>query len=195
MVIDTTARLHSVDRALLTPLVRQALHSATVEVDTWQVHPLHGGLGGGTGRSTLDRFTGTARDGQGTVTWSLVRKLLPASSEGQDPAGWQYWEREALAYASGWLDAVPGPLTAPRCFGTYAAAGDGTWLWLEDLSGAAATTWAPARYAVAARHLGAFMAPFSARDPARPMGGSVKRHAAGRSMRPPGWRWPSSRRS
>ena len=152
--METMVRIHAVDSATLTPLVRQALLSGDSEVIAWQVAPMHGGFGGGSGVSNLHRFTGSARDGDRIVPWSLVLKILRWTNGRAGSTGWQYWRREAEAYQSGLLRRLPGDLKAPRCFGAIEYPGEGIWLWLEDLSGAAATRWSPSRYGLAARHIG-----------------------------------------
>jgi hypothetical protein len=60
-----------------------------------------------------------------------------------------------LAYASGLLDDLPGGLAAPRCLGVTERPGPGVWLWLEEITDAAGA-WPLARFAAAARRLGAF---------------------------------------
>ena len=93
--------------------------------------------------------------------WSAVLKLLhhsdvgsPMWLSGEDEDHWFYWQREALAFETGLLDSLAGPLRAPRCLGVFRR-DDGTIaLWLEDLAGTApAGEWRIERYAVAARHL------------------------------------------
>ena len=53
-----------------------------------------------------------------------------------EPQDWNYWNREFHVYRSGFLDDLPGPLTAVRCWGLTEVAADESWLWLEALEGA-----------------------------------------------------------
>ena len=123
--METMVRIHAVDSATLTPLVRQALLSGDSEVIAWQVAPMHGGFGGGSGVSNLHRFTGSARDGDRIVPWSLVLKILRWTNGRAGSTGWQDWRREAEAYQSGLLRRLPGDLKAPRCFGAIEYPGEG----------------------------------------------------------------------
>ncbi len=77
-------------------------------------------------------------------TWSAVLKVLrhqvgnsPLWQSGEDEGHWYYWKREALAYSSGLLAALPGPLRIPRCYGVFDRPDGTIGLWLEDLPGAA----------------------------------------------------------
>ena len=93
--------------------------------------------------------------------WSAVLKLLhhsdvgsPMWLSGEDESHWFYWQREALAYESGLLDSLAGPIRAPQCFGVFRRDDRSIAIWLEDL---AVTTpageWPIDRYGVAAEHL------------------------------------------
>ncbi|MBW7940425.1 MAG: hypothetical protein H3C63_16935 [Candidatus Omnitrophica bacterium] len=74
-------RLYTLDRATLTPLVRQALTDAAAEVLDWQIQPLSdGGLG-------IYRFSGRAHVGNETAAWSMVLKALAPQPE-QEPSYW-----------------------------------------------------------------------------------------------------------
>ena len=48
--------VHTLERSAITPLVRRAMHSPTVEVSEWSVYPIHSGDGEGLG---VYRFVGT----------------------------------------------------------------------------------------------------------------------------------------
>ena len=93
--------------------------------------------------------------------WSAVLKLLhhsdvgsPMWRSGEHESHWFYWEREALAYESGLLDSLAGPLRAPRCFGVFRRTDGSIAIWLEDLAGTMpAGEWPIDRYGVAAEHL------------------------------------------
>jgi len=97
----------------------------------------------------------------GGAGWSVVLKVVGMASGGHpnwragvDAGHWYYWRREADAYESGLL-AFEGALRAPRCYLVAERPDRRVALWLEDLASASpATTWAPERYRIAARHLG-----------------------------------------
>jgi hypothetical protein len=156
----TDAMLAAVDRAMLTPLVRSALLSDTLEVVHWKGEQIHGGAGGGAGAgsSAVYRFSGQARNLHVLQPWALILKILRARV-GDDPSGSHYWRREAEAYQSRLLDVLPGGLAAPRCFGVTDHPGESCWLWLEDVKDETGP-WPLERYGLAARHLGSFNAAF-----------------------------------
>ena len=145
--------LHTLERSAITPLVRRAMHSPTVEVSEWSVNPIHSGDGEGLG---VYRFFGTGEDRGQPVGWSLILKAFGAPAEGGEEGDWNYWKREAMAYRSGLLDDLPGGIAAPRCLGVEELADGIVRLWLEDVAPANEEPWPLHRYALAARHLGHF---------------------------------------
>jgi len=156
---NSDTQLQSVDRATLTPIVRQALGSDTIEVVDHQCQEIRGRAGGAEG---VYRFTGSGHDQGEAVPWSLILKIIGPRPDFDDPSGWAYWKREMLAYQSGLLDALPGGLAAPRCFGVVEQPGGQFWLWLEEAAdniGSAdgiGSRWPLEHYGVVARHLGQF---------------------------------------
>jgi hypothetical protein len=154
------AGLPAVDRATLTPVVRRALGSATVDVGSWEMRPLSAGFNEVTGG--ICRVVATGSDRGRPVRCALVLKACrdPGAAQGDGPRAAHYWKRELLAYASGLLDALPPGVQAPRCFGAEERPDGTAWLWLEDLAEASETSetsearWSLARYALAARHAG-----------------------------------------
>jgi hypothetical protein len=90
--------------------------------------------------------------------WSAILKVFQGPRGRSDPAHWNYWKREALAYGSGLLSALPQGVSAPRCLAVEEPAPRTAWVWMEDLaSGAperAGRPWSLARTRLAARHLG-----------------------------------------
>lgn len=148
--------------ATLTPLVRSALRDDAVNVVGWQSTQIHGGAGGGAaeGASSIYRLSGKGRNRTALHPWTLILKALYPHA-GDDPSGSHYWRREADAYQSGFLNALPGGLAAPRCFGVSEQADGSIWLWLEDVKDEL-HDWPLSRYGMAARHLGSFNASFPA---------------------------------
>jgi hypothetical protein len=145
--------LHTLDRSALTPLVRRAIQSPTVEVSDWSVYPIHSGDGEGLG---VYRLVGTGEDRGQPLRWSLILKAFGAPAEGGEEGDWNYWKREAMAYCSGLLDDLPGGIAAPRCLGVEELTDGFVRLWLEDVAPEHDEPWSPDRYALAGRHLGRF---------------------------------------
>ena len=150
------SRLRSVDRAVLMPLVQRVLHRDIDDLLTWDHGPLAGGFSQEHGESYgIYRFHGHAQTADGPRPWSLILKATGRSLTGSpDPASFTYWQREALVYRSGLLDALPGALTAPRCLGITTHADEDVWLWLEDVVDLEDEAWPVARFEQVARQLG-----------------------------------------
>ena len=144
--------LPAIDAVTLTPLVRSALGGDAHLHGAWSIRPLHGGLGG----QGLYRCAGRARVGDASRPWSLVLKIAPASQPAADPLAWDMPQREALAYRSGFLARLPGPLVSPRCLAVSEQSDGSTWVWLEEIVDEHPGPWDLGRYALAARHLGRF---------------------------------------
>ena len=159
------AMLAAVDRATLTPLVRRALQSESIDVVDWRVEQIRGGVGGGAGvgASAVYRFSGQARRGDEVQPWTMILKILYARAGGH-PSGSHYWRREADVYQSRLLDILPGDIAAPRCFGVIDHVGESCWLWLEDVKDELGQ-WPLHRYGLAARNLGAFNATYLTGQP------------------------------
>jgi hypothetical protein len=143
-------RLAAVDRATLTPLVRQAIDRERVEVTGWTYEPIYGGAGVG---GSIYRFSGTARDGEKELPWSLILKSIHAIPQRLSPSAFNYWRREPEAYRSGLLYELPGGVTAPRCYDVVEYSDDVCWLWLEEVEDRLGV-WPIEHYGVVARHLG-----------------------------------------
>jgi hypothetical protein len=146
-----TTQLAAIGQATLTPLVRSALGSETVEVLDWGYEQLHGGVGLGT---AIYRFSGGAHDQRQKVSWSLILKTLCPAEDNTDLSAWNYYKREADAYQSGSLDDLPGGLAAPRSFGVVEHPDGTCWIWLEDVGEGIGSHWPLEHYGVVARHAG-----------------------------------------
>jgi hypothetical protein len=145
--------LSGVDAATLAPMVRELLDEPTAVVtEGWTCRPLGGGAGEGLG---LYRVAGSTRVRGATRPWALVIKVC-AATDGADPKAWDYPAREAMAYGSGLLAALPGGLATPRCLAVEAQLDGTTRLWLEAVTDAHPGPWPLDRYALVARHLGRF---------------------------------------
>jgi hypothetical protein len=156
MFQDTLAHLQQLDPALLTDIVRQDQRSPTFELLDWSVAPLsHEKIIDTTGG--LYRFSGHGQDGDGARPWSVVVKIVnhPPGEMCQSPREWCYWQREPLAFQSGMLAALPGPVRAPRCYGVTGREGGG-WLWIEHIAESTGRRWSLADFERASFHLGRF---------------------------------------
>jgi hypothetical protein len=146
-------QLDAIDQATLTPLVRSALGSESVEVINWECEQLHGGIAAGT---SVYRFSGQGRDQGQTIPWSLILKILRPAGGSADTSAWDYFKREADAFQSGWLDDLPGGLGAPRCYGVVDHPDGVCWMWLEEVAEEIGPQWPLEHYGLVARHLGHF---------------------------------------
>ncbi|MDO8188617.1 phosphotransferase [Conexibacter sp. JD483] len=157
----------SFDRDELSTVVARLTGDRSAPPEPHVVAPLDGaGPGGATGG--LWRVASAPGAAQ---PWSAVLKLVVHSDAGhrhwrssRSPRDPMYWKHEALLYGSGLLDELSGGLRAPRCLLVAERTDEHVALWLEDVGGAVpAGDWPLARYAVAARHLGAAQAGFVSR--------------------------------
>lgn len=155
----TAPETRSVDAAILTPLVRRALHRDDLVVVDWAAADTFGhSLDAVYARAPATiRYSGTAAAADVTLPWTLVLKIVTLPRTPDDPASPDNGEREPLAYRSGLLGTF-ATLQAPRCFGVTDHADGSVWIWLEEIVDDIGREWPPARYMLAARHLGAFNA-------------------------------------
>jgi hypothetical protein len=147
-------------------MVAQAWGKPAVELIDWQTHPLAAGGSQVMGGLGIHRVTGMARTDADLLPFAFVVKGIKggAALSSDAPADWNYWQREALAYQSGILAALPGGIVAPRCYAVQQAADGARWLWLEEIQGAT-EPWSMARHELAARHLGQFNGAYLAGHP------------------------------
>jgi hypothetical protein len=154
---DSNTALQYIDRATLTPLVRQALGSQTVEVAEWRIEQIHRGVGAhSAAASTIHRIAGVARDHDAELDWCLILKSLRPQGKGLQSSDWDYWRREVDVYQSGWLDELPGGLVTPQCFGIEESSDGTCWIWMEEVRDDVGQDWPLEHYGVVARHLGRF---------------------------------------
>ena len=156
--------VQAIGAAELEAPVRHALGETSARVTAWRhqavaydfLNPSSGGV---------YRFAGTAVTARGEADWSLILKVTRSPEGGDDPVPAELvetrreavrWDRELLAYESGFLGSVAGTLVAATCHGGVRREGETGWLWLEDLGGDASGPWPPDRWEHVARALGAF---------------------------------------
>ncbi|OGO65578.1 MAG: hypothetical protein A2029_08370 [Chloroflexi bacterium RBG_19FT_COMBO_47_9] len=143
-----------IERGYLTDLVAKALKRPALQITDWKVQPIHGGVEWG---SAVFRLQGEARDGNETISWSVILKTIKATEKAINQGGIWYWKREALAYQSGLLHHLPGGnISAPACYEVSERPDGLLWLWLEDIKDDVSSPWPIEQYALTARHLGQF---------------------------------------
>jgi hypothetical protein len=147
--------------------IREALQQPSFQLDDWRCTPLTGHISN-PATGGLYRITGTGRQKDQVVPWSVILKIVHLAEDA--PQGWGtdllhfgYWKREALAYQSGILEDLGPNLRAPRCFEVTEQPDGSVWLWLEEISESGPAVWPVSRYALAARHFGQWQGrPFDA---------------------------------
>ena len=136
--------------------MRLVLDSARARLDTWELEEL-AYLSVLSGRA-LARVHGSAELETGeSARWSAVVKVIAPPSNGEASGGVpDSGYREVLAYRSGLLGALSGPLRAPRLYCIDEAEDGRIWLWLEDLDDAYDRRWSLQQFSAAAHDLGVF---------------------------------------
>ncbi len=151
--MDEANGLEGIDSQKLEPLVRESLTRDTVKLEDWCLVPIHKGADMSSG---VYRLTGTARDGEDELPWSMILKVVRPVPGELSPSGWHYWKREALAYTAGLLDDLPAGLSAPRCLRVEDHGADCSRMWFEDIADARDGRWTLSNYSLVARQLGRF---------------------------------------
>ena len=149
-MLDVRKRLAGVGVGRLQETVRAVLGEPGAVLGAWEAVslPARG--------SALSLLQGVAEVGPTEQPWRVVLKVLVPAPDRNDPADIFYWKREALLYASGFLDDLPAGFGAPHCYGRDELPDGSIWLWLEHVRDDGAPRWPIARWALAARHLGQF---------------------------------------
>ncbi len=134
-------------------LLRQALGDPAAQAGAWELQRLTGGL---EFTSSIYRLKGQAQSGGSARPWSAILKAIQPEANSNDPQGYRYWKREALAYQSALFQGLSGPVTAPRCYSIRENPDGSVWMWLEDVRDEMSHPWTLDTYARAARLLGQF---------------------------------------
>lgn len=142
-----------IDPDYLTGMVRAALGNPKLEIVGWACQPIYAGF---EYSSRLFRLQGQAFHARISQSWSLILKIIQPDTQNNDPHGFRYWKRDALAYQSGLLDNLPGPISVPHCYDICAQPDGSLWLWLEEIRDDFGSSWSLEQYAQAARCLGEF---------------------------------------
>ena len=111
-------------------------------------------LAGGEG---LILHNGVCQTVTGEQPFQLVEKICRVLPNGRDPQSWLYWKREALAYASGYLDQPFQGIRPPACYGVAYTDEPAARIFIEAATDAQ-PDWTPALHEQAAHALGAFTA-------------------------------------
>ncbi|GAA2584052.1 hypothetical protein GCM10010435_72410 [Winogradskya consettensis] len=92
---------------------------------------------------------------------------LPHLAASAEPGHFNFWRREPYAYEAGLPGTVfaEGGLSAPECLSVEERADGSVAMWLEDVPGAAGTTWGPAELGDVAYRLGVAQAAWVGRGP------------------------------
>lgn len=145
------------DDATVRRVAAIAAGEASLDVLEWSIAPIGGGMTEAIGISEgVARVAGVGVADGRRLSWSAIRKQLKSAPGHDDPADWDYWKREALAYGAGLLRELADGFAAPVCFAVEEIDDDHMTVWLEDVREVAPPTWPLARYGLAARHLGRF---------------------------------------
>ena len=129
----------SLDGDTLAEPVRRLLDDDRARVRSCQVVPI-GGDSGNPCTVGVDLIRGVAEGRRGRSAFSLVRKVvsdadvpgLPRAGYMAEPQDWNYWKREAVAYESGLLENLDGPVVPVRCLGVEDR-GSTAVMWLDEL--------------------------------------------------------------
>jgi hypothetical protein len=153
--VQTAVAVPVLDRSILTPILCEVLRHDVVEVTEWTSALLHEPVSVTTGG--VFRVVGMANTpGRTGLPWSVVLKVVVSAPEMDDPSLDQYWKREILAYESGFLQQLRGPLVAATCHGITVRPDGQVWIWLEEIADDLGPDWPIERLETAARHLGRF---------------------------------------
>lgn len=161
---DLLHQLKAIDAAVLTDIVGRDQGDADLEIIDWKVEPLnHEKFISTTGG--LFRFSGLAQNKSKKIPWTVILKCInnPAPRK-QEPRGWSYWQREAMAFRSGFLEQLPPGLRAPRSYGAMER-DDGIWLWIEYIQEATGPKWSLEYFRRSAQQLGEFQGAYLSGTP------------------------------
>ena len=148
-------QLESVDRAVLTDIVRQDQRSPDYKILDWTVRPMkHKGQ---TNPDGLYLFEGRGRDESGENSWCVVSKNIQNDPDPKPLDHLWYWKRELEFYRSGLLEQIPGKMATPGCYRVEETPW-GVQFWLEYVEDQAPERWTLDHFAYAAHQLGCWNA-------------------------------------
>ena len=164
MTQNLEQQLSTLTSETLTPIVRKVVADDSAEVLDWSFSRL---LGEAINPITagIFKFSGNAQSHGRTIPWSMMLKVVqwvdftgsPLEHDYiNNPADWNYWKREALAYQSSILEKVQGDLIPVKCFHTSEQTETSVWIWQEEVHEPNRSNWSLDRHILAARHFGEF---------------------------------------
>ena len=148
-------QLKEIDQAILKEVVRKDQRDSELVLLNWSVEPLsHEKIIDTTGG--LFCFSGQSKSTKGIRPWKVAMKCINNPKEpNEDPRVWYYWQREILAFQSGFLAQLPSGVRAPRFYGVMENE-NGAWIWMEYIQETTGKHWSLEYFWRAARHLGSF---------------------------------------
>ena len=161
---DLLEQLKAIDQSFLTEVVRKDQQNPDLIILDWTVEPIsHEKIIDTTGG--LFCFSGRSHSGQGIQPWKVVVKCInnPKDSREQ-PRIWYYWQREVLAFQSGFLEQLPAGVRAPRFYGVTENE-NGTWIWVEHIKESTSKQWSLNDFQRTARQLGRFQGAYLSETP------------------------------
>lgn len=155
---DSTPKWSSLKASDLEPIVAKVLDNTDIEILDWNIKAFTGGTAEYAGRGLgVIRISGHVHHQDDKLPWSVVLKATEPSET--DPNAPNYWKREILAYQSGVLEQLPGPIVVPQCYAIQEFEDGECWLWLEDIQ-TSHENWTMEDHRRTARHLGQFNGKF-----------------------------------
>jgi hypothetical protein len=148
---DILSRLHAIDMAILTDVVRKDKHNPAFEISEWSVRRLS--EKGMMNPDGLWLFSGQGHAGDAVQAWSVVLKIFNRPEEESPPDEPGFWRREMLLAQSGLLERLPGPVRGALLYRTDEYP-DSIWLWMEYIVEQQSEAWMLEQYAFAASQLG-----------------------------------------
>ncbi len=146
-------QIPSIDQVELTDVVRLHLQRPSFELLDWSVRVLSDR--GAINPEGVLCVSGTGHDAAGMQSWAVALKLIVPGEYGDHPSQKVYWKREMLAYTSGTLAHLAGPVEAARCYRAREAEQQ-VWLWMEVLTDVTGGQWTLHDYAFVAEQFGRF---------------------------------------
>ena len=154
MTDDIPEQLKTIDQGVLTDVVRKDQNDPELVIENWTVASLgYEKIIDTTGG--LFCFSGESQGTKGFQPWKVVMKWINNPKEpDEDPRVWYYWQREILAFQSGFLEQLPPGVRAPRFYGTTENDDGGVWLWMEHIQETTGKHWSLEDFRRAAHSLG-----------------------------------------
>ncbi|ETT62831.1 oxidoreductase family protein [Paenibacillus sp. FSL H8-0457] len=122
-----------IDTDWLRTLSNNYLHSEKGIITNWSCNSI-GAVDKNFVTGGVYRISGTTEiDSGAQQSWSFILKVINPDPLREDPAHYNYWRREILAYSSGLLDNLPQNILTPKCFAIDEKDNRSVWLWIEDI--------------------------------------------------------------